>query len=94
VRVVVSEGARALIEERGGRLYVSLKRSRCCGAPTRLVTSNEPPERIDVRRFPACEEFALFLPARLDRLPEELHIDLRRFPTRVEAYWNGCAWVT
>jgi len=34
----------------------------------------------------------VFLPAELT-LPDELHIDVRRFPRRVEAYWNGCAWL-
>ena len=37
--------------------------------------------------------FDLYLDARLSQFPDELHFDLRRFPRRVEAYWNGCAWV-
>jgi hypothetical protein len=36
--------------------------------------------------------FELHVPADL-RLPAELHLEARRFPRRVEAYWNGCAWV-
>ena len=32
--------------------------------------------------------------ADLRELPDELHVELKRFPRRhVEAYWNGCAWL-
>jgi hypothetical protein len=34
------------------------------------------------------------LPRGLTRLRDELHIELRRFPRRLESYWDGCAWVT
>jgi hypothetical protein len=27
------------------------------------------------------------------RMPDELHLEVRRYPRRVEPYWNGCAWV-
>jgi hypothetical protein len=30
---------------------------------------------------------------RLRVLPDELHLEARRFPRRIEAYWNGCAWI-
>ena len=94
MRLVVSESATDLIQERGGRLYVWVKRGRCCGAVTRLATSSEAPARIEFRRVPDSERFALFIQLRLARLPDELQIDVKRFPRRVEAYWNGCAWVT
>ena len=93
MRLVVSDPAADLIQERGGHLYVWVKRGRCCGALARLATSSKAPESIEFRRVPGTERFALFLPERLARLPDELHIDVRRFPRRVEAYWNGCAWV-
>jgi hypothetical protein len=35
----------------------------------------------------------VLVPASLARLPDELHVEVRRFPRRVEAYWNGCAWI-
>jgi hypothetical protein len=92
-RVVVSNPASNLIEERGGRIYVWPKKSRCCGAVTTLATSNEPPRRGEFVRVETPEQFELYLDARLRRLPDELHLDLRRFPRRVEAYWNGCAWI-
>jgi len=37
--------------------------------------------------------FELYVPAALGRLPDELHVEARRFPRRIEAYWNGCAWI-
>ncbi len=94
MRLVVSDPAAELIDERGGRLYVWPRKARCCGALTTLATSSQPPQRQEFRRVPASERFELFLPARLARLPDELHLETRRFPRRVEAYWNGCAWVT
>jgi hypothetical protein len=93
MRVVVSDPAADLIEERGGQLYVWPKKGLCCGAVTTLATSTEPPEWRDFRRFAATKRFELFLPARLARLPDELHLEVRRFPRRVVAYWDGCAWI-
>jgi len=93
MRVVISTPASDLIEESGGRLYVWSRRGRCCGAVTTLATSYEPPRRRQFTRVETTEPFELYLEARLPGLPDELHVDLHRFPRRVEAYWNGCAWV-
>ena len=93
MRLVVSEPAAKLIKEQGGRLYVRLKKARCCGAMTTLVTSSEPPKGVEFRRVFEEDDVAIFLPAHLGRMPDELHVDLHRFPRRVQAYWNGCAWV-
>jgi hypothetical protein len=93
MRVIVSDSAADLIEQQGGRVYVWLKRARCCGSVTTLATSSEPPRRKAFERARATEGFDLYLDARLSRLPDELHFDVRRFPRRLEAYWNGCAWV-
>jgi len=94
MRVLVSDPAVDLIGERGGRLYVWLKRGRCCGGVTRLVSASVPPAGREFRRVDANERFELYVPARLEPLPDELHVELRRFPRRLESYWNGCAWVT
>jgi hypothetical protein len=93
VRLVVSEPAADLIKERGGRLYVRMKKARCCGAMTMLVSSSEPSPGIAFDRVSADADIEVFMPKNLGRLPEELHVDANRFPRRVEAYWNGCAWV-
>jgi hypothetical protein len=94
VRVVVSDPAYELVEQRGGRLYVWLKKDRCCGGTIRLRTATSPPQDKDFRRVESCERFELYLPAQMGRLPDELHVEAGRFPRRLEAYWNGCAWVT
>ncbi len=94
MRVVASEPALQFVRERGGRLYVWTASSRCCrGGLTLLRASTEPAPDREFRRVPS-DEVDVFLPAQLKQLPEELHLDLHRFPRRhVEAYWDGCAWV-
>jgi hypothetical protein len=93
MRLVVSDQAAELIAESGGHLYVWLKVARCCGAVTTLATSSRPPQGRRFRRVAAAEQFGLYLPAELARFPDELHLEVRRYPRRVAAYWNGCAWV-
>ena len=92
MHVIASSQAAALIQATGGRLYVWPHRGRCCGGVTVLRTASCPPHGMAFRPLPA-DGFELHVPAGLARLPEELHLEVQRFPRRVEAYWNGCAWV-
>lgn len=92
MRIVASHQAAELIREQGGRLYVWIKLRRCCGSVPTLATAPQPPDGKEFREIDA-DGFALYMPVGLQRLPDELHLDLHRFPRRVEAYWNGCAWV-
>ncbi len=92
MRVIVSDAAADLIDEHGGRLYVWPKRSRCCNPATFLVTSETAKAGTAFRQV-ADEPFEVYVPEQLARLPDELHVEVRRFPRRVEAYWNGCAWI-
>lgn len=92
MRVIASEHVAALINARGGRLYVWPQAIRCCGGGI-LRASTRPGKRIEFARSDAASEFELYMPAQIARPPEELHLDVRRFPRRVEAYWNGCAWI-
>lgn len=94
MRVVASREAAEFVRERGGRLWVRTRSTRCCrGRITYLEASTEPHEG-SFRRFGADEGFDVYVPERLPRLPRELHVDLGRFPKRhVNAYWDGCAWV-
>jgi hypothetical protein len=94
MRVVASDPALDWINERGGRLYLWLKKERCCNAGLRLVSATDPPLGRDFERIPDCDRFDLYLPTHLGRQPDELHLELRRFPARLDAYWNGCAWIT
>ncbi|HLY85731.1 MAG TPA: hypothetical protein VKO84_04370 [Gaiellaceae bacterium] len=91
--LVVSPPAADAIRERGGRLYVWPRRSRCCGGTTTLAAASAPPPEKDFRRE-AAAGFELYVPTDLARLPDELHIDARGRSRRIQAYWNGCAWVT
>ena len=93
MRVVVSESASELIEAQGGRLYVWLKRARCCGSLTTLATASEPPAERAFRQVESGRAFELYVPLGLTRLPDELHLDVPRRRRRVEAYWDGCVWV-
>jgi hypothetical protein len=93
MRVVASEPATELIAERGGQLYVWLTKAHCCNSVTRLASASTPPRGKEFRRVETTAEFELYLPRGLTRLPDELHVELRRFPRRVESYWDGCAWV-
>ena len=92
MQVVASRPATELIREQGGRLFVWLKRGRCGGNVTTLSTATAPPPGKEFRLVDGAD-FELYLPSSLTRVPDELHIELRRLPRRVEAYWNGCAWV-
>ncbi|HEY0416768.1 MAG TPA: hypothetical protein VGC78_10300 [Gaiellaceae bacterium] len=92
MRVVASAAARSFIQENGGRLYVWPKASRCCGG-SRLLASPRPSRRIEFARRRDAGELEVFMPAAIARVPDELHLELKRFPRRVEAYWDGCAWI-
>lgn len=93
MRVVVSAHAEEIIREHGGRLYVWTKRTRCCGGTTTLAAATSPPGDREFRREEASASFDVYLPTRLARLPDELHVEARGRLRRIEAYWNGCAWV-
>jgi hypothetical protein len=93
VRLVISAPAAEAINRHGGRLYVWPKRSRCCGGGITLVAATSPPADKDFRREQGTASFDLYLPARLARLPDELHVETGCRSGRIQAYWNGCAWV-
>jgi hypothetical protein len=94
LKLVAPDSAVDLIRERGGRLYVWKQRTRCCGGATvTLEAATEAPAAIDFTRVENEADFELYLPTALGDLPDELHVEARRFPRRIEAYWNGCAWI-
>ncbi len=95
MRLVASDSAVDFIETHGGHLYIWMKKNRCCGGGFHtLGAATEAPPRITFRHLDEDNaNFALFVPETMSRMPDELHVELRRFPRRVEAYWNGCAWV-
>jgi len=92
MRLVVSGSAAQAIDEQGGRLYVWPQRRRCCGGITTLAVATAPPADRDFRWHDA-PNFELYLPTDLASLPDELHVDAQARSRRIQAYWNGCAWV-
>ncbi len=81
-----------MVADRGGRLFVWSKTTRCCGGATcTLQTSSEPDARHSFRRV---EADGIELYVDLARLPATLEIDAGGLVRRsVRAYWNGLAWV-
>ncbi len=73
-----------------------MKKNRCCGGGFHtLGTATEALPKITFRHLDDDNNtnFALFVPETMSRMPDELHVELRRFPRRVETYWNDCDWV-
>jgi len=90
-RVVATDEAVDAVRARGGRLWVWTRSSRCCGGTVRLEAGTQ--ARVGREfRLVASEPFELRL-ATAHPAPEELHVELSR-RGRLDAYWNGCAWVT
>ena len=81
-----------MVADRGGRLFVWSKTTRCCGgAMCTLQTSSEPDAHHSFRRV---EADGIELYVDLARLPATLEIDAGGLVHRsVRAYWNGLAWV-
>jgi hypothetical protein len=93
MQLVAPDSAVDFIRERGGRLYLWRKRNRCCGGGvSTLGAATEAPSAIEFRQLDEGGGFELYVQATLQRLPDELHLEARRFPRRIEAYWNGCVW--
>ena len=78
MRVIASKEAAELIAERGGRLFVSIKRLRCCGGTQTLVAATQAGDR-EWRSAGDEAGFELFFPAGLARHPSELHVTVRCF---------------
>ena len=93
MRVVATDEARALIAERGGRLYISVRKARCCGGLQTLATATDVGDTAAYRSAAVDGEIEVLVPKRLARMPDRLDLEVRRRPRRIEAYWNGCAWI-
>jgi hypothetical protein len=94
MNVVATPEAKALIHQRGGRLFVWTDLPRCCGGATYLQSSFTLRAGRTFWRAGGFDDLELYID--LGRLspPEELHLDVRgRRRKRVEAYWNGCVFV-
>jgi hypothetical protein len=93
MRLVATPEATEFVADTGGRLFLSLRSGRCCRSVTWLDASTDADDLREWRKV-AGGGFEVFVSDGLSRLPDELHVELRRFPRRrVEAYWDGCAYV-
>jgi hypothetical protein len=93
MQVIATDDARLFVDERGGRLYVAVKKARCCGGAMTLTADTSVRRPDDYRSLGRDAGFELLVPRDLARLPDTLEIEARRFPLRIEAYWDGCAWI-
>ncbi|HEX6490505.1 MAG TPA: hypothetical protein VF002_03905 [Gaiellaceae bacterium] len=93
MNVNASAAALEFVRERGGKLYVWSRSSRCCGGRLRfLAAATRDDGKHHFRRVPA-QELELYVD--LPTLPAELELDVRGLLRRnIRAYWDGCAWIS
>jgi hypothetical protein len=71
-----------------------VKTNRCCsGGVHTLATAHEPPAGREFRRVDDATGFDLFVSSGLRTLPAELHLERAGRRPRVDAFWDGCAWI-
>ena len=94
MRVLATAEVRSFIGDHGGMLFVWVKKRRPIrGALRLLLTSTEPPENALEWQRVETKGFLVFLPPGL-RPPAELHLVVKGLlKRRVEAFWEGCAFV-
>jgi hypothetical protein len=95
VLVAASNAARDLIRECGGSLYVWATDHRCCGGRlTLLDSSTSAPHTGFGSESIEADGFTVFLDAGRRGRPAELVLEVRGVRRkRIEAFWNGCAYV-
>ena len=94
MEITFSPEARLFVEDHGGMLFIHMRRfGRSCCCITLLQTSTEPPpDAMEWRRIQIKD--LLVLTPRTMPLPDSLNVVVSgRFRKRVEALWNGCAFV-
>ena len=94
MKVLATAEARSHIRERGGLLFVWVVRGGAVRGALRLlrVSTEPPPDALEWQRV-ETRGFLVFLAPGL-RAPRELHVEVRGIVRRrVEAFWNGCAFV-
>lgn len=95
MKVLSTPGAESFVRERGGRLFVWTDRTRCCGGGTTLLETslNKRKGDHDFHEY-LGEGFVLHLDSGRLEPPDELHLAVKGWRhKRVDAFWNGCAYV-
>ena len=95
MKVAASPEVGAFVREHGGRLFVWTDARRCCGGAMTFLSADPLPkddrpfERVDAGAFELWFAVGRALP------PDELRLELKgRWHQHVEAYWDGCVFVT
>jgi hypothetical protein len=94
VEVVAPGEVRDFVAAHGGRVFVWVSAQRGLWFSTCLLEASlEPPRRHDLSfRRVSAPGFELYLEATQRIWPKTMEFALRR-RRRIEAYWNGMAWV-
>jgi hypothetical protein len=93
MQIQATSDAKKLIRARGGMLFVWIEAGM--RGLLFLRTSTEPPEdALNWERTETEEGFLVFTPPKM-RKPRTLGLEVRGFLTRlrIDALWNGCAFV-
>lgn len=89
----ISREARRLIAEGGGKLYV-YPGMACCGGTRYVKTSTHPPQDMAGGRAMEFDGIGIWIKPANGALPEVLEVETRgRRRQKLEAYWNGLAFV-
>jgi hypothetical protein len=92
MEIQATPDAKKLIRARGGLLFVWIE-AGMRGLRFLRTSTEPPPDALDWER---CEtkDFVVFMPPRM-RKPRTLELEVRGFLTklRINALWNGCAFV-
>jgi hypothetical protein len=94
MQVEATPDAKKLIRARGGLLFVWIEAGM--RGIRYLRTSTEPPEdALEWDRIETDDGFIVFTPPWMRSKPKQLVLEVRGFLTklRIDAFWNGCAFV-
>ena len=96
MRVDVSAEAGEFVRGQGGQLWVwaAYPRMCCGGAPAYMHAATTPPPGLAGFSPVHSDGLEVWFRAPAGRQPDVLEIDVRgRRRPRIEAYWEGCAFV-
>ena len=93
MQVEATPDAKKLIKARGGLLFVWME-AGMRGIRYLRTSTEPPPDALDWDRMDTEEGFVVFTPPKM-RKPLRLGLEVRGFLTklRIDALWNGCAFV-
>ena len=95
MKLHLSDAAREAILAHGGEVYVWLRSSRCCGgAAAELAVSLLAPHEAQDFEGRVVDGLRVNLSLGRRPPPEEILVDVRGRRRRLEAYWDGCLFVT